>query len=471
MQQIIEIARHELATQWRSHTLKVLLPLVIVLTALVAVTHWQQQQDFIEVQHQWQHHNDEHWQAQPDRHPHRAAHYGSMVFRTLSPLSFIESGVNPYVGNALFLEAHRQNSSHFKQYVSSTRYMGLGYLSGATMILVIWPLILIAAAFNTISGERMHGTLKLLMAQGITVRQLMMGKTLAFTLISIVFLGLVFLIGGLFVLLSAPDWHLVTRLFNLFGSYLLYCIIWSSLVVAVSTWVKTNQQSLSALLLVWLLMVIVLPKLAYSIAETRYPMPDRATFDIQTAQAIAQVGDSHNPDDPHFSAFREQVLAEYGVESIEALPVNWRGLVMQEGERVTSEVFSQQYATLLAQAERQNAWVTTFGWLSPYLLLSQLSQSLAMSDAASFHHYEQAAEDYRFALISQLNQLHVQEIDLAVDRDQKVSSDRWAEMTLFDYQAKRLADALPQLKTLGWPLLFWCFIPILIFLSSRNKVD
>lgn len=468
MQQIIEISRHELATQWRSHTLKVLLPLVIVLTALIAVTHWQQQQDFIEVQHQWQHHNDQHWQAQPDRHPHRAAHYGSMVFRTLSPLSFIESGVNPYVGNALFLEAHRQNSSHFKQYVSSTRYMGLGYLSGATMILVIWPLILIALAFNTISGKRMHGTLRLLMAQGITVRQLMMGKTLAFTLISIVFLGLVFLIGGLFVLLSAPDWDVVTRLFSLFGSYLLYCMVWSSLVVAVSTWVKTNQQSLSALLLLWLMVVIVLPKLAYSIAETRYPMPDRATFDIQTAQAIAQVRDSHNPDDPHFSAFREQVLAEYGVESIEALPVNWRGLVMQEGERVTSEVFSQQYAALLGQAERQNAWVTAFGWLSPYLLLSKLSQSLATSDAASFHHYEQAAEDYRFALISQLNQLHAQEIDLEADRDQKVSSDRWAEMALFDYQAKRLADSLPQLKTLGWPLLFWCFMPILIFLSSRN---
>ena len=87
MQTIIEIARHELITQWRSQTLKVLLPLLVILTALIAFSHWQQQQDFIEAQTLWQQQNDANWDAQPDRHPHRAGlsvrcdgHTGDLAF-------------------------------------------------------------------------------------------------------------------------------------------------------------------------------------------------------------------------------------------------------------------------------------------------------------------------------------------------------------------------------------------------------
>ncbi|MEC9314476.1 MAG: hypothetical protein VYB22_06285, partial [Pseudomonadota bacterium] len=85
---IISVARHELTELWRHRMLKILLPMMTVLMLLVAFNHWQQQQDFIEVQQHWQQLNNEKWEAQPDRHPHRVAHYGSMVFRLISPLSF-----------------------------------------------------------------------------------------------------------------------------------------------------------------------------------------------------------------------------------------------------------------------------------------------------------------------------------------------------------------------------------------------
>ena len=143
----------------------------------------------------------------------------------------------------------------------------------------------------------------------------------------------------------------VLRMGSMFVLYMFYCLLWTITVILFSNWCRTNQQSLSALLLFWLLTVIVMPKMAYSLAEMQYPMPDRAVFDIQTAQEIAKVGDSHNPDDPHFSEFREKVLAEYGVSRVEDLPVNWRGVVMQEGERITSEVFTQQYENLMQIAE------------------------------------------------------------------------------------------------------------------------
>ena len=468
---IVEIARHELITQWRSQTLKILLPLLLVLTALIAFSHWQQQEDFIEAQTIWQQQNDAEWEAQPDRHPHRAAHYGTMVFRIISPLSFIDSGVNPFVGNALFLEAHRQNSSSFKQYVSSTAYMGLGYLSGATIILVIWPLVLIALAFNSVSGERGHGTLRQLVSQGISVRQLLFGKTLAYSLISLIFLLVIFSIAIGFMLLSHVHGSDVLRMGLMFVLYLFYCLLWTITVVLFSNWCRTNQQSLSALLLFWLLTVIVMPKMANSVAEMQYPMPDRAVFDIQTAQEIAKVGDSHNPDDPHFTEFRERVLAEYGVSRVEDLPVNWRGIVMQEGERITSEVFTQQYENVMQIAEQQNQLVSYVAWFSPYLLANKLSSIFAATNAGSFLHYENASEQFRFNFIKQLNQLHAEQIDHAHDREQKVSNEQLANLQQFDYQSPTLQNELNLISLPLLILLGWLIIGVLFLSRSRNEVD
>ncbi|WP_292362715.1 DUF3526 domain-containing protein, partial [Methylophaga sp. UBA1464] len=98
-------------------------------------------------------------------------------------------------------------------------------------------------------------------------------------------------------------------------------------------------------------------------------------------QEIAKVGDSHNPDDPHFTEFRERVLAEYGVSRVEDLPVNWRGIVMQEGERITSEVFTQQYENVMQIAEQQNQLVSYVAWFSPYLLANKLSSIFAATNA------------------------------------------------------------------------------------------
>lgn len=471
MQTIIEIARHELITQWRSQTLKILLPLLLILTSLIAFSHWQQQQDFIEAQTIWQQQNDANWEAQPDRHPHRAAHYGKMVFRIISPLSFIDSGVNPFVGNALFLEAHRQNSSSFKQYVSSTAYMGLGYLSGATIILVIWPLVLIALAFNSVSGERGQGTLRQLVSQGITVKQLLFGKTLAYSVISLIFLVVIFAIAIGFMLFSHVHGSDVLRMGWMFILYLLYCLLWTVVVVLISNWCRTNQQSLSALLLFWLLTVIVMPKMAYSLAEMQYPMPDRAVFDIQTAQEIAKVGNSHDPDDPYFNEFRERVLAEYGVSRIEDLPVNWRGVLMQEGERITSEVFGQQYEKLMQIADQQNQLVGQVAWFSPYLLANKLSSFFAATNAESFLHYENAAEQFRFELIKQLNKLHAEEIELENDRSQKVSHEHWTNLGQFDYHAPALQDDIVRIYPPLLMLFFWLVLGVFLLSRSRNEVD
>ncbi len=467
---ILTVARHELTELWRHRTLKILLPMMTLLTLLVAFNHWQQQQDFIEVQQQWQQLNNEKWEAQPDRHPHRVAHYGSMVFRVISPLSFIDAGVNPYVGNVLFLEAHRQNSSQFKQYLSSHNYMQLGALSAATLILLVWPLVMIALAYRAVSGERQQGTLRQILSLGLSFRHLLMGKALAYLLVSLVFLLFVFAIAAFFLSQVTVSADIIQRFAWLFVLYSLYSAIWVGMIILVSSLASTNNQSLSALLLLWLLFTVIVPKLMYSSAEWLYPLPDKAVFDIKTAEAIAKIGDSHNPDDPHFDTFRQQTLEKYGVDRVEDLPVNWRGLVMQEGERITSEAFEAVYADVMRRIEQQNQWALWGALLTPYLPGRELSNTLSMTSAEQVSDYERAAEEYRYRLIQSLNELHTEEIELEDDRAQTVSREYWPQLADFDYQTPTLSQDLDAMWSSILLLMGWCLAIFTALLFVRTRV-
>lgn len=467
---IISVARHELTELWRHRMLKILLPMMTVLMLLVAFNHWQQQQDFIEVQQHWQQLNNEKWEAQPDRHPHRVAHYGSMVFRLISPLSFIDAGVNPYVGNVLFLEAHRQNSSQFKQYLSSLSYMQLGSLSAATLILLVWPMVMIALAYRAVSGERQQGTLRQILSLGLSFRQLVIGKALAYLFVNLAFLLFVFVIAALFLSQVTLSADVMQRFAWLFVLYTLYSAVWVGLIMLVSSLASNNNQSLSALLLLWLLLTVIIPKLMYSSAEWRYPLPDKAVFDIKTAEAIARIGDSHNPDDPHFDAFRQQTLEKYGVDRVEDLPVNWRGLVMQEGERITSEAFETVYAGVMQRIERQNRWAMWGALLTPYLSGRELSNTLSMTAAQQVSGYEQAAEAYRYRLIQSLNELHTEEIELEDDRAQKVSRQNWQQLPDFEYQPPPLSQDLNSMWSAIFLLLGWLVVTFTALLFVRIRV-
>jgi ABC-2 type transport system permease protein len=74
------------------------------------------------------------WEKSPDKHPHRMAHYGYVAFRENYPLSFFDFGMDSYLGNAVFLEAHRQNTVNFSEASFSSGLLRFGELSCALIL-------------------------------------------------------------------------------------------------------------------------------------------------------------------------------------------------------------------------------------------------------------------------------------------------------------------------------------------------
>lgn len=428
---VVRVAREEWRLMWRNRVARVAMVLALALLVTAALVSMQQRRSVEADRAQYQAQSNEHFQAQPDRHPHRVVHYGQFVFRPLGPLAFFDFGVDAYTGSMLFLEGHRQNSANFSDARQSSLLLRFGQLTPAFVLQTVAPLLIIFLAYGSIARERESGTLKLLLAQGAGGRQLVLGKLLGHGSIAALIASpalVMLLIVGLGA--NAPGLSLLLLALG----YLAYLMAWAAASVFVSAAVPRARDALLLLIAAWMLAAVVIPRIAPEVAQAILPTPTRAADDIRLGQALAAMGDSHDPNDPHFSAFRQRVLDQYGVDRVEDLPVNYSGLVMQEGERLTSGLFDRFAADNRAREQAQSRWVAGFGLLSPTIPLSQLSMTLAQTDLASHQAFMDQAEQHRFDFVQSLNALHADVIQAVDDREQRVSSEHWDRLTRFSFQ-------------------------------------
>lgn len=389
---------------------------------------------------------------QPDRHPHRVVHYGQYVLRPLGPLAFFDFGVEPYTGQLIYLEGHRQNTANFADARQSSLLLRFGVLSPAFVLQLLAPLLLILLAHAAIARERASGSLRLLRAHGLTLPRLLAGKLLAHLLLVPLLAA-----PALLALLWAGLGHAALEAALLSaGLYLLYLMLWTLLALLCSLLAPRPREALLAGLGLWALLCVALPRLAADLAASQHPLPTRVASEIEAQKALAELGDSHDPNDPHFGAFRQRVLQQYGVERIEDLPVNYNGLVMLEGERLTSELFQQQAEHLRAQLEAQSSRLAALAWASPLLALRPASMRLAGTDPGRHQLFLDQAEAHRYAFVQALNTLHAEHIRHQDDRAQRLSSDAWRSLPEFRFEppplkaTREAGRALPAL--LGWLL-------------------
>ena len=172
-------------------------------------------------------------------------------------------------------------------------------------------------------------------------------------------------------------------------------------------------------------------------------LPTRFETDIAVARDLAALGDSHDPDDPYFADFKKKVLAQYGVSKVEDLPVNYKGLLGMEGERLTSALF-ERYAN--ASFDRQDAQlrrVDGIALLSPVIALRRLSMAAAGTDLQNHRNFVQQAEHHRYRLVQELNRLQAEKLSFAGDRssrDSRISRAHWHDFAEFHYRAASPVD-------------------------------
>ena len=419
MNRIFAIAREESRLWLRSRlALYTFLIFAALLTATSIATSLRMSEEYRERSEQ-QAVAEETFLSQPDRHPHRMVHYGHYVFRTSPPLAMIDPGVDAVTGQSIFLEGHRQNSAMFADARASADLGGFEGLTAALVYQLFVPLLLIALGHGLIIREREENTLAPLLAQGVTGSELYAGKWIALAGVALALLLPLAAVSGAAV---AGGGSLPASA-GIIGLYALYLLVWCGLILLVSALARSRALSLGVLALFWLGAALIVPRIAVESASTIMPIPGKLETDLRMQEELRVVGDGHYAGAPQYLQLQANLLAQYDVERVEDLPVNFRGAVAEAAEAGMAEVMNRYAEERMALEARQARFAEYFGWLSPAVAVSAGSRALAGTDLATHHRFLREAEQVRFDFVQGLNRAHVERLAYGVDMNRNINAE------------------------------------------------
>lgn len=467
---ITTLAKGEWRFMLRSNVVLISIFMIILLTFISIFTSSENQRIVNTDRQNYQLISNQEFEAQPERHPHRVAHFGHFLFRSLDPLASFDSGVDAFTGHTLFLEAHRQNTANFGDVRQSSLLIRFGQLTPAFVLQVLVPLLLIFIGHSVISREKQTGTLRLLLGQGIGSTNLMIGKLVALSGIA----ALIFLPTAITLLwITVSQSISLTLITILISAYILWLLIWVIGITLVSSFFSNSRDALLALLTVWILCVILLPRMVPDVVNSQLPLKSIIETNIAVEKDLVLLGNGHNSDDPYFTKFKNRILEQYGVAKVEDLPVNYKGLVVQESERVTTELFNKYADRLNKQQKLQNERVDFFSAISPIFALKRLSMIASGSDLNSFNSFLQDAEDYRYSLVQHLNKLQTNEISYQTDVDSsknRLDTSHWKETPRFNFTPISSQNRINQMISPIFTLLAWFILLALLIKPVSTQI-
>ena len=410
------------------------------------------------------------WLDQGPRNPHSAAHFGRYAFKPRPVLSALDPGVDAFLGTAVWLEAHWQDPFALRPAEDRTALQRFGELTAAFTLQMLAPLLIIFLGFAAFAGERERGTLLQLAGLGLNPRTLALGKALGLGAALALVLAPAALLGA-GVALSAGGGAGSDLLGGalLVGVYGAYFALLLALVMAVSALAPSRRAAVAALLGFWMLSNLILPRLVADLAERLYPIPTARTFFAAIAEDEAQgMADSGSRAERR-QALQERVLGDYGVESLDQLPVSFAGISLQATEEHSNQVYDKHYGDLwrrYAGQERAHLWGAV---LSPMLAVRSLSMAIAGTDIARHRHFAEAAENHRRKLVKFLNEDMIRN---AAGNDFGYMADQglWSTAPEFTYQPPSLGDAIArQIPAFAW-LAVWLVAAITFAVRAIGRL-
>lgn len=400
------------------------------------------------------------WLKQGDKNPHSAAHYGVYAFKPKMPLSLVDRGVDPYVGVASWLEAHKQNEFKFKPAQDATAIQRLGEMTGATVLQLLLPLLIILLTFTAFASEREQGTLRQLMSLGVKPLQLAWGKALGISTALGTLLIPATIVGVAGLTLASENGSLAAswpRLLLMMLSYGLYFLAFIGLSLGVSAFAKSSRVALIVLLGVWIFNGLIVPKAASDVARSIHQSPSAIEFAKRVEHDIELGLNGHDPVDKRVDGLKQRLLAQYKVDRIDQLPVNFTGIRMQEGEEHGNRVFDKHYSALWDTFDRQRRVHEIAAAVAPVMAVRSVSMALAGTDFAQHAHFAKAAEEYRRVLNREMNMdiAHNQKAD---DFGYTRGNDFWTKMPEFQYTAPDLEWVMSRQKFSAAMLAAWCLV-------------
>jgi len=450
------VARREFLQIWRDGRLRWAMAAVAVLLAAAVATGWRETAAARLEHEAATAAMRAKWLSQGAKAPHAAAHAGVYVFAPRSVMSFLDPGIDGYVGQAVWLEAHRQNPALYRPAGDATGAARFGPLTPATVLQLVLSLFVVLLAAPSFAAERETGTLRLTLSLGLHPLRLFAGKALGIAAATAVAVapGALLAVGAAVIRgADALAREELARALLLALAYGLYGAIVLVLALAVSAHARSARSALVLLVGGWAVLALVIPRAAGDVIGAALPTPSIVGFTRAVAAEREAALDAHRASAEDRERVLRELLARYGVSRVDDLPVDVEGVLLQADEEAGHRIFDRHWGALRARLERQDRAYALVALAAPPLAIRSLSMALAATDGHAHRDFLRAAERYRRTMI---DVLHGDVIARPRAGDRYVADAAlWAKVPVFRHapptpRTTLERQALPLLALLAW---------------------
>ncbi len=311
------------------------------------------------------------------------AHEGpGTLYKKPSPLHFCAAGGEaflsdrvdtPYDSRRFWRLEYPDANINMKNVGPDVSQIDLTFIIG-----YIFSLIALLFTFDAISGEREHGTLRLILANAIPRHTVLIGKFLG-ALVSITIPFMLAMLVNLLMISSASGVHLNTEAWGRLGIILFIALLYTCLFLAlgllVSARVQRSAVSLVILLLMWVTFVVFMPSTLASLASG-------FSSSMAPHEYTERYGQSYT------KLRRTWRYAWYESNDAKMLRIRgeWHTKIAVSGERLAAEYLTFK----ISQVQRARA-ITS---VSPAALLQYLLESFAGTGLDRYQQFTENAQRY-----------------------------------------------------------------------------
>jgi len=213
------------------------------------------------------------------------------IFLPPQPLAALVSGISNDIGRTINMQSRGELRAEDSRFNEDPIFAVFRFLDLEFIFTIVLSLFAILFGYDAINGEKERGTLALSFANSVPRDQYVMGKLVGSFLALVVPLMIPILIGCLMLpLLGVPmDANSWMRLAMVIVAGVLYFGVFLTLSVFISTLTQHSSSSFLMLLVVWIFMVLIIPRASVLISGQAVDVPSVDQIDYEKSKYSRQL--------------------------------------------------------------------------------------------------------------------------------------------------------------------------------------
>jgi len=276
----------------------------------------------------------------------------AQAFRPPSVMSIFASGVDPFMPDKITTARSGLFRTTKESIVDNPSSLLFGKADFIFSVVFIVSLAALIFTFNSFSGEREMGTLRLVIANFVPRSRILLSKVVGnYVALSIPFI--ISILVALLILDASPDVSIISpsvwpSLLVIMGVTFLFMLCMVSLGLCISAFTRCSMDSIVLAFFVWALLAICIPKVSPMVADVLYPVEGANVFDTNK-RLIAEDIDNELVEERE--ALRRKCFEKFGAEEIE---MSRSDQITEAGKKANAE-YEREFAPIAERYEKRLA--------------------------------------------------------------------------------------------------------------------